>query len=131
MQQISFQFIFTPIAINTLTVLLLTLQVNRLVLHRLYACHPLAEPPTGAGRGHHSSPYSSPKITHTSFLKVDSYIDVDEDGLLPSPAHMPKNVVALSPCLRKGCKRKLSAKRVREKLTMEQTSHNCVRHMTI
>ena len=114
--QVGFQFIFTPIAINTLTLLLLSLLINRLVLHRHYASHSVPEPLPVQEETEaiiQSSPFTADDLAY-AFEQMDSYIDVDEDDLFRIYAlatnHAEERGVQV-PCLRKNCERRVTAKR--------------------
>ncbi len=114
--QVGFQFIFTPIAINTLLLLLLSLIINRLVLHRHYASHTVPEPlPVQEETDAiiQSSPFTAEDLEY-AFEKMDNYIDVDEDDLFRIYALATSHAEergAHVPCLRKSCDRKITAKR--------------------
>ncbi len=72
--QVGFQFIFTPIAINTLLLLLLSLLINRLLLHRHYASHTVPEPlPVQEETAAiiHSSPFTAEDLEY-AFEKMDN-----------------------------------------------------------
>lgn len=113
--EVGFQFIFTPIAINTLSLLILSLLVNRLVLHRHYASHSVPEPlPVQAQTEAiiQASPFTAEDLTY-AFEKMDNFIDVDEDDLFRiyalATSHAEERGVHV-PCLRKNCERKVTRK---------------------
>lgn len=114
-QQVGFQFLFTPIAINTLTLLLLSLLINRLVLHRHYATHSIPEPQPVQQQTEvmiNSSPFTREDLSY-AFEKMDSFIDIDEEDLFRiyalATAHAEERGAHV-PCLRKHCERKLTTK---------------------
>lgn len=115
-QQAGFQFIFTPIAINTLILLLLSLLINRLVLHRHYASHTVPEPRPVQEETEaiiQSSPFTAEDLAY-AFEEMDNYIDVDEDDLFRIYALATSHAEqrgAHVPCLRKSCERRVTAKR--------------------
>lgn len=115
-QEVGFQFIFFPIAINTLSLLLLSLLVNRLVLHRHYASHSVPEPLQVQEETEaiiQSSPFTAEDLTF-AFEMMDNYIDVDEDDLFRIYALATTHAEergAHVPCLRKNCERKVTGKR--------------------
>jgi CBS domain-containing membrane protein len=114
--EVGFQFIFTPIAINTLVLLLVSLLVNRLVLHRHYASHSVPEPLPVQEQTEaiiQSSPFTAEDLAY-AFEKMDTYIDVDEDDLFRiyalATSHAEERGVQV-PCLRKNCERRVTVKR--------------------
>ncbi len=115
-QEVGFQFIFFPIAINTLSLLLLSLLVNRLVLHRHYASHSVPEPLPVQEETEaiiQSSPFTAEDLTF-AFEMMDNYIDVDEDDLFRIYALATTHAEergAHVPCLRKNCERKVTGQR--------------------
>ncbi len=115
-QEVGFQFIFFPIAINTLSLLLLSLLVNRLVLHRHYASHSVPEPLQVQEETEaiiQSSPFTAEDLTF-AFEMMDNYIDVDEDDLFRIYALATTHAEergAHVPCLRKNCERKVTGQR--------------------
>ncbi len=115
-QEVGFQFIFFPIAINTLILLLLSLLVNRLVLHRHYASHSVPEPLPVQEETEaiiQSSPFTAEDLTF-AFEMMDNYIDVDEDDLFRIYALATTHAEergAHVPCLRKNCERKVTGQR--------------------
>ncbi len=119
-QEVGFQFIFFPIAINTLSLLLLSLLVNRLVLHRHYASHSVPEPLPVQEETEaiiQSSPFTAEDLTF-AFEMMDNYIDVDEDDLFRIYALATTHAEergAHVPCLRKNCERKVTGKRYTRK----------------
>jgi CBS domain-containing membrane protein len=112
---VGFQFIFTPIAINTLTLLLLSLLINRLVLHRHYASHSVPEPLPIQEKTEaiiQSSPFTAEDLAY-AFEKMDNYIDVDENDLFRIYALATTHAEqrgAHVPCLRKTCERRVTRK---------------------
>ncbi len=114
--QVGFQFIFTPIAINTLLLLLLSLLINRLVLHRHYASHTVPEPLPVQEETEaiiQNSPFTAEDLEY-AFEKMDNFIDVDEDDLFRIYALATSHAEergAHVPCLRKSCERKVTVKR--------------------
>ena len=113
--EVGFQFIFTPIAINTLTLLLVSLLVNRLVLHRHYASHSVPEPLPVQEETEaiiQNSPFTAEDLEY-AFEKMDSYIDVDEDDLFRiyalATTHAEERGADV-PCLRKNCERRVTLK---------------------
>lgn len=114
--QVGFQFIFTPIAINTLILLLLSLLINRLVLHRHYASHSVPESQPVQEETEaiiQSSPFTAEDLSY-AFEKMDTFIDVDEDDLFRIYALATTHAEergAHVPCLRKSCERKVTARR--------------------
>jgi CBS-domain-containing membrane protein len=119
-QTIGYQFLFTPIAINTLILLLLSLLINRLVLHRHYASHTVPEPLPVQEETEaiiQSSPFNAEDLAY-AFEKMDNYIDVDEDDLFRiyalATSHAEERGVEV-PCLRKKCERKITAKQIKKK----------------
>lgn len=114
--QLGFQFIFTPIAINTLSLLIFSFLVNRLVLHRHYASHSVPEPLPVQEQTEaiiQSSPFTAEDLGY-AFEKMDNYIDVDEDDLFRiyalATSHAEERGAEV-PCLRKNCERRVTAKR--------------------
>lgn len=113
--EVGYLFIFTPIAVNTLILLLLSLLINRVVLHRHYASHTVPEPlpvQQETAAMIESSPFSAEDLEY-AFEHMDTYIDVDEDDLFRiyalATAHAEERGVQV-PCLRKGCERRVTAK---------------------
>jgi len=113
--EVGFQFIFTPIAINTLILLLVSLFINRLVLHRHYASHsvpeslPIQEETEAIIQ---SSPFTAEDLAF-AFEEMDSYIDVDEHDLFRIYALATTHAEergAHVPCLRKKCERRVTRK---------------------
>ena len=116
LHDIGYQFIFTPIAINVLSLLILSLLVNRLVLHRHYASHSVPEPLPVQEETEaiiQSSPFTAEDLNY-AFEEMDSYIDVDEDDLFRiyalATTHAEERGVEI-PCLRKNCERRVTEKR--------------------
>lgn len=118
--EVGFQFIFTPIAINTLILLLVSLLVNRLVLHRHYASHSVPEPLPVQEETEaiiQSSPFTAEDLAY-AFKKMDTYIDVDEEDLFRIYALATRHAEergAHVPCLRKTCERRVTRKRTDNK----------------
>jgi CBS-domain-containing membrane protein len=114
-QEVGFQFIFTPIAINTLSLLLVSLLVNRLILHRHYASHSVPEPLPVLVETEaiiQSSPFTADDLAY-AFKQMDTYIDVDENDLFRiyalATTHAERRGAHV-PCLRKSCERRITRK---------------------
>ena len=113
--EIGFQFIFTPIAVNTLVLLLLSLLINRVVLHRHYAAHSVPEPLPVQEETEaviQSSPFTADDLAY-AFEKMDTYIDVDEDDLFRIYALATSRAEergAHVPCLRRNCERRVTTR---------------------
>ncbi|MEN8169681.1 MAG: HPP family protein [Pseudomonadota bacterium] len=113
--EVGFQFIFTPIAINTLILLLLSLLVNRLVLHRHFASHSVPEPLPVQEETKaiiQNSPFTADDLAY-AFDEMDTYIDVDENDLFRIYALATSHAEergAHVPCLRKKCERRVTRK---------------------
>ncbi|MDH5784421.1 MAG: HPP family protein [Chromatiales bacterium] len=114
-EHIGYLFIFFPVALNTLILLLLSLFINRVILHRHYASHSVPEPPPIQEETEaiiQSSPFSAEDLNY-AFEKMDTYIDVDEDDLFRiyalATAHAEERGRHV-PCLRRNCERKITTK---------------------
>ena len=121
-QQLGFQFLFTPIAINTLTLMLLSLLINRLVLHRHYATHTIPESLPVQAQTEvmiNNSPFTEEDLSY-AFEQMDNYVDIDEEDLFRiyslATSHAEERGAHV-PCLRKKCERKITPNAHKKKQT--------------
>jgi CBS domain-containing membrane protein len=113
--EIGFVFVVTPIFINTVILLGISLFVNRVILNRHYASQSLPEPEETQRQTNaiiQSSPFSKEDLEY-AFQKMDTFVDVNAEDLFRIYSHATAHAEergAHVPCLRKVCSRKVTRK---------------------